>query len=218
MDMEDAEKFLCFVDVKGDDECWDWTGYIRPNGYRTFSTHGTPVYAHRFSWEMHNGPIPEGLFVCHHCDNRKCVNPQHLFLGSQMDNIHDAITKGRTSVGESHGRRKLTVAQVLSIRKDPRFHKEIAKEYGVSTGTIGSIKSIRTWKCLVDPEYTPHRNIGEDHRSAKLTEEQVLTILSDPRSQKVIAAEYGINPSSVFAIKHRRKWKHLTTPHPCEQD
>jgi hypothetical protein len=106
--------------------------------------------AHRFSWELHHGPIPDGLFVCHHCDNRSCVNPNHLFLGTHADNIADAVNKGRfdTRLGENTSNSKLTEQEVLEIVrrcKEGEAQTEVAEDFGVVKGSIHAIMTGRTW-------------------------------------------------------------------------
>ncbi len=93
------EHFWARVDRTDDDTCWLWTGPSLPSGYGLIFWRNGGVrfqgYSHRVSWEIARGPIPDGLFVCHACDNTKCVNPKHLFLGTHQDNMHDMVAKGR---------------------------------------------------------------------------------------------------------------------------
>lgn len=131
--------------------CWLWTGAVQPEtGYGALNRVGGVVGAHRLSWELHRGPIPYGLHVLHKCDIRSCVNPDHLFLGTNKDNIDDMKRKGRDRhrgpQGEAHPRAKLTVTDVLAIRADKRGPTEIARELSVSTATIEAIRSRRNWR------------------------------------------------------------------------
>lgn len=106
------------------------------------------MLAHRFAYELVVGPIPDGLHVCHSCDNRYCVNPSHLFVGTAKDNIHDMIAKGRKTIlqGEQLPITKITWEQVLSIRADGRSCVDIALEYGISPQQVSKIKLMQQRK------------------------------------------------------------------------
>ena len=93
----DLDRFWDQIEVDGD--CWVWLGYTTDAGYGRFYTRRVQVYTHRFSWTIHNGPIPDGRHVLHKCDNPPCVKPDHLFLGTNEDNIADKIAKGRQPKG-----------------------------------------------------------------------------------------------------------------------
>lgn len=155
---------LFWKKVNKTEGCWEWSAGLTVEGYGKFSLtlprpsgltskQKTPqrVYiASRYSWEITNGPITDGLFVCHKCDNPKCVRPDHLFLGTQKDNRVDAANKKRTAWGERSPHAKLSEAQVQEIRtlKESVKRAELAKRFGVSTGAIDGILSGRNWRHL----------------------------------------------------------------------
>jgi hypothetical protein len=153
-------RFWAKVDKRGPDECWPWTGARFQGGYGALGVPGelrTQVAgAHRVSWDLHHGPIPDGMYVCHSCDVRECVNPAHLFLGTARDNTRDMISKGRhrtrPRVGEGHRSAKLTEVQVREIRAAKASGvstDELMCEYPVSRRTINGIARRDTWRHLV---------------------------------------------------------------------
>ena len=115
-------------------------------GYAVKGYKGKVTVHHRVVYEQHNGPIPKGMVVMHTCDNRQCINIDHLRLGTQQDNITDAVNKGRHCHGTTHGANKLTEAEVLEIRASTATQRNLAIEYGISKGTICQIKTRRIWR------------------------------------------------------------------------
>jgi hypothetical protein len=144
--------------VKADgDGCWDWNGNKDGRGYgrimsaRENGKHRS-LLASRVSWEIHNGPIPEGMGVLHRCDRPSCSRPDHLFLGDQITNMRDCAAKGRTTRGERSATAKLTDAQAMQIREEFAARREpfavIARRHGVSRGIIADLISGRRWSWL----------------------------------------------------------------------
>ena len=127
------------------DGCWEWQGGKFSQGYGAFKYERKLWKAHRWSYVYFNDEIPDGLQVCHSCDNPGCVNPKHLWLGTHKENHQDKTDKKRAPKGTRNGRSKLTDAQILEIRKDNRFQHVIARDYGVGQAQIHRIKSGKHW-------------------------------------------------------------------------
>lgn len=141
--------------LEGENACWEWTGGKLANGYGGIRVSGDYVRAHRFSWELHNGPIPHvstyhGMCVCHRCDNRRCVNPSHLFLGTNAENSLDMVRKGRKVIlrGASNPFAKLTNEDVLSIRSSRKSLRQLSMEFSTTETNISSIRNRKTWAHL----------------------------------------------------------------------
>jgi hypothetical protein len=141
------DRFWSFVDRSG--ECWIWTGWCDKDGYGGFRWHDGQERAHRVSWEIAHGPIPEGHLILHRCDNPPCVNPDHLYDGTQQDNMTEKSDKGRGATGERHPMAKLTEDAVRNIRSrltQGESLSSIGRVYGVHMGTIWRIREGRLWK------------------------------------------------------------------------
>lgn len=132
--------------------CWEWTGYTFSDGYGGFCDNYWMSRAHRYSWLLANGPIPDGLHVLHKCDNPLCVRPDHLFIGTEMENKHDCMAKGRHVRGAKHACAKLTDEAVREIRALYRpgvrggGSVSLARRFGVSKPVILGILKGRLWK------------------------------------------------------------------------
>lgn len=141
--------------VEKTENCWLWKGTIHHLGYGVFWKNNKQLSAHRYSFKLKNGndSIPYGFVICHTCDNKICVNPEHLFIGTQSDNIKDAAKKERMKgqKGEKNNKAKLTLEQVNEIKKLASSNgwltqEELAKQYGVTFSTIGRILRGEIWK------------------------------------------------------------------------
>lgn len=143
------DRFWEKLKVSSPDECWEWQGTLDKFGYGIISINAGRHYAHRFSYELHFGPIPAGMFICHKCDNPLCSNPAHLFVGDRYDNANDMKAKGRCHLGEKHGNAKLTAEDVVEIRKlaaTGMTQTALAQQFGVTRSGIASIVQRTCWQ------------------------------------------------------------------------
>lgn len=140
-----------WASVQKTDKCWLWTSATNKNGYGVLRLSGVKsnVLVHRFSYQIHFGEAPDDKRVCHRCDIRNCVRPDHLFLGTQTDNLRDMYKKDRHPKGQDRGHAKLTdeaVQQIRALYQEGRIRqKELARRFGVSQGTVSEIISRKRW-------------------------------------------------------------------------
>jgi hypothetical protein len=142
------ERFWAKVDRRGPDECWPWLGHQNPDGYGRVYVNAAkgPVLAHRVAWEMEHGEtVPDGLFVCHRCDNPPCCNPADLFVGTHQENNADMQAKGRTprTAGDRNGKSKITEAAVAELRRKwatgGYTQAQLGQECGLHPATVSRI-------------------------------------------------------------------------------
>jgi hypothetical protein len=146
-----SERLWAKTNKRGPDECWEWQGYRHSkygHGQIGRGRRGDGlVYTHIAAWEVTHGPVPDGMCVCHKCDNPPCVNPAHLFLGTKADNSRDMVRKRRHSHGEKHAS-KLTENDVIEVRRllaEGMTQQAIAERFSVSRSMIGQVGRFNRW-------------------------------------------------------------------------
>ena len=147
-----SELFWSKVNILGPDKCWEWMASKFKDGHGQFSSgkrFGLSVQAHRTAYILIHSSIPEGQSILHHCDNKSCCNPRHLYAGTQQDNMDDFWERGKRNTarqcGSSNGGSKLTESQIMAIRNDQRVLRLISQEYDVSKSHISKIKRGQRW-------------------------------------------------------------------------
>lgn len=206
--MSDVSRFWDRVSVG--DGCWEWMAGRVKAGYGVFWDGTRQVRAHRYSWELHKGPIPPGLNVCHHCDNPPCVNPDHLFVGSHADNVADRVGKGRTRTrtwderGEINPAAKLTNVQVATIKAKGLAGytiMELASEFGVSFSNVAMILRGKTWSHIAPgPPIEPVQRASYRPKLSRHDAQDIRYLFSLGWSKAALARHYGVSPQSIGAI------------------
>lgn len=205
------------LQMKVTEDCWLWAAGCDKDGYGRFVAEYEGVKyqkAHRYSWALHNRQqVPKDMLVCHKCDNPRCVNPDHLFLGTPGDNMRDKIAKNRHNIprGELAPKAILTEEQATAILVDPRPYAQMAADYGVAASTIGSVKSRHSWAHLeVEKVVKGPRISGKKGKGSKVNEAIVKEILASSKAGKDLAEQFGISRQLVCNIQKRRIWAHVT--------
>lgn len=214
--------------------CWLWTGSkLLKSGYGRIKFQGHAFKAHRLSWILHFGSIPDGLLVCHHCDNRLCVRPDHLFLGTPADNTDDMVAKGRQAKGDSHfsrtqvekvlkgekhGMAKISQDQAVSIRQLAwlgKTDKEIAAMFPLSESAVHRIVKGHGWteiNSIVQPLTKNRTPSWENNEKAKLSTAQVIkirTLAAQGISAVDIASLFPVSKRHIQKIIRRDIWKYV---------
>ena len=208
------------------DDCIIWTGKKNKKGYGVLINKGENL-VHRLTYQNYHGPIPDGMYVCHKCDQRDCYNLAHLFLGTPQDNTNDMIHKGRMSCGQKSPKSKLTNEQVKEIflkRSEGIFLRDLAKLFCVRKHTIYEILTHRKWKHTkewFDDDFLQKiknlppdesNQIGSNCHNAKLKEEDIRDIRKKRLSgmlMKDIGSIYGVSDTTIEDIIAGRTWRHV---------
>ena len=156
MDIRDVNvpRFWSYVEIGAPEECWKWNGGHIPSGYGSFSVKNIQRGAHRVMYLVANGELPPGLVVRHACNNKGCVNPSHLSVGTQLDNMHDRLRSGNYERGEGHYLARLDADKVYAARVarlNGDSYGALAKRYNVNSGTIYDAVNGNTWRHVPFP-------------------------------------------------------------------
>lgn len=201
---KDIDRFWAKVDVCGLDDCWEWLASKLRKGYGRFTMgKGVWLLAHRLSFYLKTGSDPGKKHVCHRCDNPSCVNPRHLFLGTQAENMHDMIKKGRAKheKGEKASRALLTEREVLKIRHSKETVRSLAEKYGVSPGAIEAVLLGTNWKHVGGPRQRRH-----------LTKKQVMQIRKlhgQGHTGRKLAHAFNVSEGLISGIVNGKVWKNV---------
>lgn len=204
----------------GEGGCWNWT-LGKSKGYGAINYMGRVWAAHRVAYELTKGAIPEGMSVCHSCDNPACINPDHLFVGTHKQNMHDMITKGRDKHPPMPGRlnpnSRLTELQVISLLKDyvagiPR--KDLCRRYGLRESSLSSYTDGKAWMHLHGKHGCPALDDLAAAKRRKPSATITADIARDIRTRLAagargidLAAEYGIHKATISDIKLGKIWR-----------
>jgi len=198
------KRFWSHVDIKNENECWEWKGCKNKKGYGNFnSTLKKTMIVHRFVYIVTYGDFDFSLYVCHKCDNRACCNPKHLFLGTQDDNMKDMVKKNRSSRGEHQFSAQLTEEKVIEIRiryANGETATSLSEEFHVNNATITEICRGNKWKWADGPithKGSIHRKISFD-----LYEEIQNKYKEGIYTMKEIADLYNVGYTTINKIIH----------------
>lgn len=184
------------IDRKSEDGCWLWTSALGHNGYGLLWVgNGRSAYVHRLAYEWYRGPIPTGMHVCHSCDVRNCINPDHLFLGTAVANMNDAALKGRMGQkGHSNPASRLSpedIEEIKRMRADGMSYHAIAIPFGVSRATITNVLIGRTYA-------------GHNARTGSLSHVATAELVDELRRRGIDTADLWLKELAILDATRRR--------------
>lgn len=222
---DDKRRFFSRVRINGTDDCHEWHGKSNNMGYGIISFRKVYFLCHRVAYYLDSYQQPGNLRVCHKCDNPKCVNPKHLFLGTSKDNSQDMANKGRSTKGTSHWGSKLTeddIPKIRDLHTEGVSIQQIADKFRISRCRISDIILCKTWKHTIRPvdlQIVDARRakgslyVGESHSQAVLKNEDVLRIremyAAGGWSHDRIGKLFGVQGGAVGDIIRGKTWKHI---------
>lgn len=193
-----------------ENECHICTSHAKDEkGYPRITRKGIQQRMSRYIYGQTYGKITKEICVCHTCDNRACINLEHLWVGTIQDNMKDRNNKNRQAKGENIGSNKLTELQVKEIMKSEETLFILSKKYKITPSVISAIKHRRTWKHVKGEINNINHIYGEKHANSKLTKNQVVDILNSNEKGTVLAKKYNVTPSNICAIRKRKSWNYI---------
>ena len=221
-DLKTVQRFWSKINLPDDlniNDCWEWVGGKKKSGYGQIHINGTTIGSHRLMYECYNGPIKDGLFACHECDNKSCVNPFHITPGTLQHNMDDAVKRNRMATGEDHGMSKLTEIEVKDILDQLILgvtQYDLAELYNIDQTNISCIAQGKNWKscynALTDEQKIKIKTNAKYNSctTRKLVPEQVIEIRNlhaqGNISQTELCEMFNISQGTMSHLINRKTW------------
>jgi hypothetical protein len=217
---DDISRFHELVQQRGDDDCWLWLGSIKNKGYGQFWYSHKQRLSHKIAYILAKGPIPENLHILHSCDNPPCCNPNHLFVGTNLENVRQKQERNRVIKGSAVAVSRITEDDALAIRiryaSGGVTQAELGREYGIDDSVVSDIVRGTAWAHIGGPRTSDGRSVnvarGERRTTSKVTADTVRDMRSmydSGESVKSIMVRFGMSRQQTADIVRRKAWTHV---------